>query len=66
MQALTKEQGIVLTGYTGLLMCNFSDFHEDVEARLKRPVFTHEFGDIELLQELKSIYKSDFLSLIPK
>lgn len=66
MQALTKEQGIVLTGYTGLLMCSFSDFHEAVEARLNRPVFTHEFGDKEFSQELKSIYKSDFMSLIQK
>ena len=66
MNPLTKEQGIILTGYTGLLMCSFSDFHEDVERRLQRPVFTHEFANKEFALDIKCIYKSDFLSLIPK
>lgn len=63
MQKLTKEQGIVLSGYTGLMMCRFSDFHEDVEKRLGRPVFTHEFGNKLFADHLKELYRSDFMSL---
>ncbi len=59
---LTKEQKIILTGYTGILMCeNFSDFHDDVERRLGRPILTHEFAfNNEMIKEL---YKEDFLYL---
>ena len=63
MQQLTKEQAIVLTGFTGILMVqNTSDFHEDVERRLGRPVFTHEFADPH--GEIKEAYRADFEKLI--
>lgn len=67
MQKLTKEQGIVLTGFTGF-MCtpNFSIFHGDVEKRLGRPIWTHEFASKELKEELKEIYRKDFLAMIPE
>ena len=63
MQQLTKEQAIILTGFTGILMVqNTSDFHEDVERRLGRPVFTHEFEDRH--GEIKEAYRADFEKLI--
>ena len=63
MQQLTKEQAIILTGFTGILMVqNTSDFHEDVERRLGRPVFTHEFADPH--GEIKEAYRADFEKLI--
>lgn len=63
MQQLTKEQAIILTGFTGIAMVqNTSDFHEDVERRLGRPVFTHEFADWH--GEIKEAYRADFEKLI--
>ena len=63
MQQLTKEQAIILTGFTGIAMVqNTSDFHEDVERRLGRPVFTHEFADPH--GEIKEAYRADFEKLI--
>lgn len=63
MQQLTKEQAIILTGFTGIVMVqNTSDFHEDVERRLGRPVFTHEFADPH--GEIKEAYRADFEKLI--
>ena len=63
MQQLTKEQAIILTGFTGIGMVqNTSDFHEDVERRLGRPVFTHEFADPH--GEIKEAYRADFEKLI--
>ena len=63
MQQLTKEQAIILTGFTGIAMVqNTSDFHEDVERRLGRPVFTHEFADPH--SEIKEAYRADFEKLV--
>lgn len=66
MKKLTKEQGIILTGYTGVMCCKFSDFHEDVEARMGRPIWTHEFADKEFSAEVKKLYKDDFLKMMPQ
>lgn len=64
MQQFTEEQGIVITGFTGLMACDFSKFHEDVEKRIKRPILTHEFGDKELWVEIKEAYRDDFVYMI--
>lgn len=65
MKTLTKKQGIILTGFTGIVMCKVSDFHQDVEKRLGRPIFTHEFADKELWETIKEIYRKDFENLCP-
>lgn len=62
MQKLTKEQAVVITGFTGIMSCNFSDFHADVERRMGRPVFTHEFAFNE--DEIRELYREDFLDMI--
>lgn len=60
MQKLTKEQAIILSGFTEVLCVDsFNDFHADVEKRLGRPVFTHEFPSIA--EEIKAAYKDDFM-----
>lgn len=64
MTKLTKEQAVVLTAYTGILMCNFSDFHEYVEKILGRSVWTHEFGDKETSELIKQKSKEDFMKLL--
>ena len=64
MQKLTKEQAIVITGFTGFMACSFSDFHGDVEKRLGRPVFTHQFGSKEFSKELQELYKTDFMEMV--
>jgi hypothetical protein len=62
--ALTKEQAFVLTGFTGISCCNFSDFHGDVERRLGRPVWTHEFAVQEFVDEIRELYRADFMSIV--
>ena len=66
MQSITKEQGIILTGFTGILCGDFSDFHQDAERRVGRPIFSHEFADKELWDILKEYYYDDFLSIMPQ
>ena len=60
---LTKEQAIVLTGFTGRTCCKFSDFHADVEKRLGHRVLTHEFADKDMMEKIKSLYLQDFMIL---
>lgn len=64
MNKLTKEQAVILTAYTGILMCKFDDFHQYAEKVLNRPVFTHEFASKELMLDLKHASSIDFLSII--
>lgn len=66
IKELTKKQGIILTGFTGMMLCKMDDFHKDVEKRLGRPIFTHEFGDRMLKLRIKETYRKDFESLFPK
>lgn len=63
---LTKEQAIIISGYTGVLICEFADLHEDVEKRMGRPVWTHEFVDEDFTEERKDLYRDDFIDLAPE
>lgn len=63
---LIKEQAVIISGYTGILICNFADLHEDVEKRMGRPVWTHEFGDEDFNEERKDLYRDDFIDLAPE
>jgi len=66
MKKLTKEQAVVLSGFTGLLHGSFSDFHEDVEKRMGRPVFTHELGNKDIVARVKELYRDDFIAMQPE
>lgn len=63
MEKLTKEQAIVISAYTGVLICEFSDLHKAVEEKLGEPIWTHEFP--VRMESIKEAFKDDFLSLAP-
>lgn len=63
---LTKEQAIIVSGYTGFLICQFSDLQNDVEKRMGRPVWTHEFGDESFTEQVEDLYREDFIALAPE
>lgn len=60
---MTKQERIIVSAYTGVLMCNFDDMHKYIGEKLGRPVFTHELGCDEVKKEIKAATKSDFLAL---
>lgn len=64
MTKFTKEQAIAITGFTGKLACNFSDFHADVEKRMGHPVWTHQFGDKNFARKVEELYRKDFLEMV--
>lgn len=60
---MTKQEKIIVSAYTGVLMCDFSDVHKYIEEKLGRPVWTHEMASYNVQDEIKNSVKSDFLAL---
>ena len=60
---LTKEQAAIIGAYTGIATGPFSIIHEYAEKVLKRPVWTHQFADPMLIEELQKASKADFISI---
>lgn len=60
---MTKQEKIVVSAYTGTLMCNFDDVHEYIEKKLGRPVYTHELADKRVWDEIKEKTEEDFLEI---
>ena len=61
---MTLHEKVVLSAYTGILMCDFWEVHKYIEKRLGRPVWSHELASEDLLAEIKEKAKSDFLKII--
>lgn len=60
---MTREERIIVSAYTGVLMCNFADMQKYIEEKLGRPVWTHELADKAVWDEIKDVVKPDFLAL---
>ena len=58
---LTKEQAVIISGFTKILCCDFSDLHEEIEKRFGRPVLTHEIPF--LMDDISDLFRDDFLAL---
>lgn len=41
---MTKQEKVIVSAYTGVLMCDFADLHEYIEKIMGRPVWTHELA----------------------
>lgn len=61
---MKKRDGAIITAYTGYVCCEPNIFHKYAEEILGRPIFTHEFANGEIWNELKEKCKNDFLNLI--
>lgn len=60
---MTKHEAIVISAYTGILMCDFGDMHEFIEKIMGRPVWTHELGSDEMHERIKEKVKPEFLRI---
>lgn len=60
---MTKQEKVIVSAYTGVLMCDFADLHEYIEKIMGRPVWTHELADHDIMQEIKVKSKEDFMNL---
>lgn len=60
---MTKQEKIIVSAYTGVLMCDFDDVHEYIQKKFGRPVFTHELADKGIQKEVKEKSKEEFLEI---
>ena len=60
---MTKQEKIVISAYTGVLMCDISDLRKYIEKILGRPVYSHELADDNVCEEIKAKSKADFLDI---
>ena len=60
---MTKREAAIVSAYTGILIGKFSDMHEYVEEKLGRPIWTHQFAEEKLFEEIKEAVKPDFISI---
>ncbi len=60
---MTLDEKIVVSAYTGYLMCDFNLMHKYIEKIMNRPVYTHELGMDIFNNELHEKVKSDFLKI---
>lgn len=60
---MTHKERVIVSAYTGYLMCDMPSVHEYIKKVLGRPVWTHELADSKVTAEIKEKCKPDFLSL---
>ncbi len=60
---MTKQEKIIVSAFTGVLMCDFSDVHKYIEEKLERPVWTHELASERVWDEIKEKTIEDFLEI---
>ena len=60
---MTKKEAAIISAYTGVLCCKFSDMHEYIESIMGEPVFTHQLGNKEYAETVKQASKRDFIEL---
>ena len=60
---MTEKEKIIVSAYTGFLMCDFHKVHKYIEDKLGRPVYTHEMAFDSVQKEIREKTKSDFLGL---
>jgi hypothetical protein len=63
---MTKHEKIIVSAYTGILMCDFHDVHQYIEEKLGRPVQTYELTQQSVTDELRDACREDFIALCAK
>ena len=63
--SMTRDEAILLSAYTGfLLVPDFSEVHKFCEDALGRPIFTHEFADLDVQKEIQEKLRPQIMELI--
>lgn len=57
---MTEEEKIIVSAYTGYLMCDFHKVHKYIEDKLGRPIYTHEMAFDSVQKEIHEKQKPIF------
>ena len=60
---MTETEKIIVSAYTGILMCDVDDVHHYIEQKMGRPIYTHELGLKWLQDAIHRAVKQDFLDV---
>ena len=60
---MTKREAAIVAAYTGMLIGKFDDMHEYIEEIMGGPVFTHQLGNKEFVDEVQRRAKADFIAI---
>lgn len=60
---MTLEEKVIVSAYTGYLMCDMSEVHKYVEELLGRPVWTHEMAIPEVQAKIQEKARQAFLDI---
>ena len=63
---MTLEEKVIISAYTGVLLCDFQSMHEYIEKKLGRPVWTHELADEDVQEEIKNSTRTDLMEILKK
>lgn len=62
---MTRNEALLLSAYTGyLLVPDFSELHEFCERTLGRPIYTYEFADGKVIEEIREKLKPEIMNII--
>ncbi len=60
---MTYQECVIVSAYTGYLMCDFNDVHKYIEEKVGEPIWTHERANPNCQAMIRRAFKSDFLAL---
>ena len=60
---MTKQEKLIVSAYTGILMTDWDEFHKFAEELLGRSIYTHEFDKEEVVEEIVDKVRDDFMKL---
>ena len=60
---MTKQEKIIVSAFTGILMCSIADYHKYAESLMHRPVLAHELADDGVQDMIKQRSKPDFIRM---
>lgn len=60
---MTKQEKLIVSAYTGVLLCDYPEFHEYAENLLERKIHTQDFSEQAVWDDLKLKVSAQFMDL---
>lgn len=60
---MTKEERLIITAYTGVMMVDNDEFYDYLETLLGRPILAKDLNSEEFALEVMNAVQDDFMKL---
>lgn len=60
---MIKREKVIVSAYTGVLMCKFKEVHKYAEEVFGRPIQTFEFASEEMEKQLRDYARAEFIKI---